>query len=230
MAAPKIGEVHDGYAYKGGDPSIKGSWSYVGDGSGGAAARPDVMQDTKTDQEYLATARTQAEGTLDTATQAERFMKLNKDYATGPGGKIPLLAIPLPFVKQPAWGDVAGALSPKYQAMKSITGAIGPKMRPPGSGSSSDADTKLYLEGVPSVDKLGSANQIIAKRLQVDSNRASARAAFLDKWYSTRGTLLGAEPAFQQFWASPKAAKYRDTSTSATAQPKTQGDGWRIVP
>jgi hypothetical protein len=166
------------------------------------------------DSTYLAGLRTNATKSLDTATQAERFMALNRQAGTGGALALPLMS------------DIAAAVSPKHGEMESITSQVAPGLRPPGSGSSSDKDVKFYRRGFPNLDFPGDTNEAIAKRLHMQSDQAAAHAAFVDSWVQHKGSLLGAEPAFTEYWATRTAAPAK----AAAGGLKTQGDGWRIIP
>lgn len=173
----------------------KGRWTPAG-----AGAAPSL---SPTDQKYLTDLREKAAKTLNTATQAGRFVDLNKE--TGTGGLLGQPIIPLPrfMGTAPLMGDVAAAVggNPKWAELKSITSAVAPGLRPPGSGSSSDTDVKFYREGFPNVQNTGPANQHIQRRIQAESNQDAARAAFMDRYAQTHGSLLGGESAFQRYWA-----------------------------
>ena len=162
-----------------GKPSLvyRGGKFYPLDAQGGAAmpAKP-VMQDTTQDREDLVAQRNKADQALKVATQAERFVNLNRDVATG--GLGPSTKVGLGFFG-PTLRDLGAALAGnhKYQQMKSISASVAPGLRPPGSGSSSDKDTALYMQSIPNVDNLGTANQAIAERYKQDAVREKARAA-----------------------------------------------------
>jgi hypothetical protein len=186
MARPSIGQVVDGFRYVGGDPNSEAAWANA------------VMQDSKADQEALVGARDQASKSLQTAIQAGRYMALNKDHGTGGvmsakiGGFWGLPSI--------SGSDIARAVDPAYNDMEAITSAVAPGLRPPGSGSSSDKDAAFYRQGFPNLDNQGDANMGVTRRLHDDGVRDSAKSAYLDSWFQHKGTLLGAEPAFQAYW------------------------------
>lgn len=180
-----------------------GKWFPMGqDGAAALPAKP-VMQDAPQDREDLVNQRNKADQALRTATQAERFVKLNQDVTTGG-----LTSIPMGFgMFGPSLRDVGAVIAqnPKYQEMKSISASVAPGLRPPGSGSSSDKDTALYMQSFPNVKNLGTANQAIAERYKQDAVREKARSAFMDTWYGHHGSLLGADQAFDKFWTGYQA-------------------------
>jgi len=161
-----------------------------------------VMADTKTDQEALETARGKARKSLETARMAEQFMQLNSRTGTGGLPSRPVVPLTKAIPGAPLWGDLAASLTgnPDWSQMKSINSQLAPAQRVPGSGASSDMDVKMFKEALPNIDTPGPANAMNAKRLQKQSDRDNAYAAFQDTWYSRNGTLLGADKAFNQFW------------------------------
>ena len=52
------------------------------------------------------------------------------------------------------------------QAFKSITSKMAPRMRPPGSGATSDYEMRQYLESLPTLGKTPEGNEIIANTQQ----------------------------------------------------------------
>jgi len=154
-------------------------------------AAPKAKGPPAQDMVELNKLREAARGALGTAIDAGKFVNLNRQNATGafPGMLAPVLA----------------ALNPTYAQMKALAARNGPSMRPPGSGSSSDKDMKLYLSGFPSIANPGEANAGIAKDLRDNSDRAAAMAAFADTWMQKRGSLNGMQGAFDQFWAKRQA-------------------------
>lgn len=218
MPLPKIGEVYDGYSYAGGDPNKQSSWKWVGDGSqasqplavvtGQTAPGGPVMRDTDADQKTLADLSDKAANSLATAQNYERFIKLNRGAATGPGMAFPIIPLPKFMGESVRGKDVAGLFNDRYGQMQSIVAAEGPKQRPAGSGSSSDKDTNLYLQGGPRIENYGTTNEAIYNRKKAELEFDSARNAFMHTWFAKNGTLLGADVAFNKFWAdrSAKAA------------------------
>lgn len=148
---------------------------------------------TPQEQTQLGDARAASVQALNTAQKAEQFMKVNKHHGTGWG-------MALPFVS-----DIAAAMSAPHGEMESITSQVAPSLRPPGSGSSSDKDVKFYRRGFPNLDFPGDTNQAITDRRRGDSDRAAAYSAFMDTWAQHRGSLMGGDEAFKQFWAKRQA-------------------------
>ncbi len=178
------------------DPGPKGG---AGGGSGGGGG---VMYDTTTDQKAINDLRDGAQKALMTAEQANRFVDLNRQAGTGGLAARPVVPFTKPIPGSPMWGDVGAALTgnPAWDQMKSITSGLAPAQRIPGSGSSSDKDVEMFKASLPNVEFGGRANQQLAAGLQAKSDRAAAEAAFKDRWYANRGSLLGAQEAFNDFW------------------------------
>lgn len=153
-----------------------------------AAGGKPVMIDTKTDQDSLETTRAQARKSLDVAMQAGRFTDINRNHATGGLMNLPLV------------GDIAASFNPAQAEMQSITSQVAPGLRPPGSGSSSDTDVKFYTQGFPNRSFPKATNDALYKRLRDQSTRDNAYASFKDTWFQKKGTLLGADQAFNKYW------------------------------
>lgn len=155
-----------------------------------------AMSDTKTDQEALEAARSDARNKLHAAQLSEQFIQQNRQADTGG-----LWGVQAPF-NGPSLGDAMASMTGNeaWPTMKSIVNQAAPAQRVPGSGSSTDTDVKMFKESLPNVGYPYDANVQIAQRRQNESDQAAARAAFMDTWYANNGTLLGADPAFNSFW------------------------------
>lgn len=163
----------------------------------------------KTDQEALDRARQEAEQARFQSRAAQQFLDINRE--TGTGG-LRNTVVNLPLVGTVL--DVPGIMranSPNWGAMEAITAGAAPRQRVPGSGATSDFETKMMLAGFPSVDKRGDTNTVIARRLANEDARARARASFLDTWVSTHGSLQGADAAFSKWWTPYAREKGLDT-------------------
>ncbi|MFZ5667969.1 MAG: hypothetical protein ACOY4K_00595 [Pseudomonadota bacterium] len=155
---------------------------------------------TASEQATLKSMRSTAEAADLQSRRAEQFIALNR--RTGTGG-LRALRPPLPEIAggNAMLGDfVAGMFGPDWDAMKSITAATAPKERVEGSGATSDFEARQMLFGFPSVDKRGDTNSAIARRIAIEQARTRARLAFFDTWSQKRGTLTGADQAFNAWW------------------------------
>lgn len=161
---------------------------------------------TPQEQIQLKEARDGAESARDFARQANIFSDLNEKSGTGFINKIPFVS------------EVRGAIDPNIAQMDALTSRMAPAQRVPGSGTTSDRDLALYLKAVPNIDRPGPANAAIAKDMSATAVRRTARAAFLDRYAQTHGTLMGADKAFAEFW-STYSKKTAQTGPSKAKRP-----------
>lgn len=183
-----------------------GKWYPVG----GAGAGPAPRKLVAAEQTQLKEARDGAEAARDFSRQANIFAKLNEKSGTGFVNKIPFVS------------EVRSAFDPNIAQMDALTSRMAPAQRVPGSGTTSDRDLALYLKAVPNIDRPGPANAAIAQDMSQTAVRRTARAAFLDRYASKNGTLIGADKAFADFWSS-YSAKQRAADTKG-AQDKPSLD------
>lgn len=169
------------------------------------------------EEAQLKEARDGAESARDLSRAANIFADLNTKSGTGMVNKIPFVS------------EVRAAFDPNIAQMQALTARMAPAQRVPGSGTTSDRDLELYLQAVPSVDRGGKANGAIARDINVLADRRSARAAFFDRWAEKRGSLLGADKAFSDFWAD-YSKKYPQKGASGAKGPVTSGSGWKVIP
>lgn len=209
----------------------RGGYWVSADGASGVPAKmvPDV------DQQALDRARQEAEAARFQSRAAQQFLQYNRETGTG-GLRNTQIGLP--------WGggniiDVPAIMrqnSPNWGAMEGLTAAAAPRNRVPGSGATSDFETRMMIAGFPSVDKRGDANSLIASRLANEDARARARAAFFDTWTKRTGSLNGADAAFSAWWTpyaaehgldivrGPKRPSRPARAASAPASPAAQND------
>ena len=124
-----------------------------------------------------------------TAQQAQQFVALNQKVDTGgivdktPGG---------PWIK--SFGD-------DYATMQSISAEIVPKMRPTGSGTSSDLDIKMFSRATIGVDKPKQTNENIAAALTQRAKNSRDYADFRSTYLEQNGTLQGADQHWNKYLA-----------------------------
>lgn len=196
MPAPRIGQNVGGYIYQGGDPNSPSSWTQAG----GAPARPargggrgatGPTTPGQTGQELRAIHQA-----ADVATQnmadVGNFQDLNAQQETGGLMGLPGIG--------PAIVSIAAPFNSRIAGMRAITSRIAPQQRAPGSGSSSDRDVSLFIQGGPNVGNPRATNDEIIHNARMEATRRQARAAFMDQYASQNGNLVGAETQFETFW------------------------------
>jgi hypothetical protein len=159
--------------------------------SGAPAAKPPKL--TAQEQKELQTARAAAQSQESSARDAERFLQVNRTVGTGEMWALPFAS------------EIRGAFDPKFAEMQSITNRMAPLQRAPGSGASSDKDVAGFKKAVPNPDYVGPTNTSIARRIKDEARIAADYAAFLDDFAAKRGTLVGAQAAWQARLAKPAA-------------------------
>lgn len=70
---------------------------------------------------------------------------------------------------------------PDLQAYKSIVAKMAPRMRPPGSGATSDFDLRQYIEALPGLGKTPEGNEIIANTNKALAEHRLAVSAIAEK-------------------------------------------------
>lgn len=165
---------------------------------------------TPQEEILLSEARQGASSASDMASQAQRFVELNKRAATGP-----IYAIP-------GVNALMSAFKPELAQMDALQARMAPAQRQPGSGTMSDRDLELFMRAIPSTSRMGTANQEIARDMQVMADKRKARSEFLDAYAKRAGTLKGAEAAFERYWEQRTKGGQRPPK-SAT------GGGYKII-
>lgn len=158
---------------------------------GAPAAKPPKL--TAQELKELQTARAAAQSQESSARDAERFLEVNRKVGTGQMWALPFAS------------EIRGAFDPNFAEMQSITNRMAPLQRTPGSGASSDKDVAGFKKAVPNPDYVGPTNTSIARRIKDEARIAAEYAAFLDDFAATRGTLVGAQAAWQARKTKPAA-------------------------
>lgn len=131
---------------------------------------------------------------LKTMTQLEQFGALNRETATGD-----------PVIDNPMF-DWA-TISDSKKNMLSIQNALIPKQREPGSGTSTDADMRLFKSGLPGVDKPGPVNEAIRTRYADLLKSDQQELAFKERYLAQHGHLNGVDEAYAPIKAREEQAK-----------------------
>lgn len=113
---------------------------------------------------------------------AQRYLTLNKKTTNGK------------VLGQPLLGFNA-----TDQEADSISDKITPRMRQPGSGSSSDLDVKMFKSAVFSRTKDPRANENLAKAFIAQRQRVLERIEFFRRYASVYNSLRGADEAWKQY-------------------------------
>ena len=108
-----------------------------------------------------------------------QFQQQNAVQGTGPGAGLQI------------W-------DPEIKGMSANQATMTGYMRVPGSGATSDFEQRLYARGAPSIDNTREANDQIIKGIDILARASEGRQFFFERYAQERGTLLGAEEAYQQ--------------------------------
>lgn len=103
-----------------------------------------------------------------------------------------------------------------YDEMRAINSRLAPLQREPGSGASSDTDTAMFREGLPSIASSGPANSAIIRGYRERAQEARDYADFLERYWPEHGSLHGVDQAY---------ADYRRTRQSGRIAPQSQQSG-----
>jgi hypothetical protein len=193
----KPGTVEDGFIFIGGDPGQQANW------------RP-VQKLNAQDSAAMSDIRGASGRAQNFANMANEFMRLNRQTGTGPGRALGLGEL------------LPSKTASNLQAMEAIASRAAPSMRVPGSGSTSDKDMALYLASFPKITNWGGSNAEVARGLNQEASKAAARAAYVEKWAQTTGSIAGADAAFENYWAS-RGQRKRPPATPAAPR---ANDGW----
>lgn len=195
---------------------------------GAPAAKPPKL--TAQELKELQTARAAAQSQESSARDAERFLEVNRKVGTGQMWALPFAS------------EIRGAFDPNFAEMQSITNRMAPLQRTPGSGASSDKDVAGFKKAVPNPDYVGPTNTSIARRIKDEARIAAEYAAFLDDFAATRGTLVGAQAAWQARKTKPSATaparpaapppprKPAPATSAAPVRVKTVEEAMRLPP
>lgn len=121
------------------------------------------------------------------AGDAKRFQDLNKESMTGP------------FVGSAIIGGARKLGDSGLQEMESIANRIIPKMREPGSGSTSDFDAKMFAKATFGIDKDKAVNDSIGTAMVAKAKLGQDRAEFMRSYIEGNGTLRGADSAWSKY-------------------------------
>lgn len=89
--------------------------------------------------------------------------------------------------------------SKELQEMGAIASRIVPKMRPAGSGSTSDKDMELFKKAAFGTDKDYEVNRNIATAWIISKENELAKGDFFESYLSANGHLRGAQKAWKEY-------------------------------
>lgn len=122
---------------------------------------------------------------------AQRFQQLNANTTTGAvSGSTPIAWL------RKALGDSG------LQEMDSIASKLVPRMRVPGSGTTSDFDARMFGKSTVGVDKDKSVNDSIAAGYAANGTNQKDRAEFMRAYLEANGTLRGADQNWTNYMNS----------------------------
>jgi hypothetical protein len=120
----------------------------------------------------------------------DRFHDLNTQASTGFWDAVPL-------------GEkIHSAFNPAVSELSSITSGLQGRVRPPGSGATSDFEQRLYRQGVPSPEKQGPTNDSIIAYQKGVLGEQRDRLAFQEEFMRRNGSLSGSQDAWARYVAS----------------------------
>jgi hypothetical protein len=139
----------------------------------------------------------------DTQAELQRFLELNQGQGTG--GLIDRTILP--------------SLDSDKREMEAIQARLAPKVREPGSGTTSDRDIALYLQGLPGVDKPGGVNKNIVEQYTKSYQKAQEKQSFYNAYLQEYGHLNGAAELFEKDYQANHPKSTNTTKATAKASP-----------
>lgn len=122
---------------------------------------------------------------------------------------------------------------PDLQAYKSIVAKMAPRMRPPGSGATSDFDLRQYIEALPGLGKTPEGNEIIANTNKALAEHRLAVSAIAERalakeiTYSDATKQIRALPDPLELWRKHRskspAGGFKPTPEEIEAELKRRG-------
>jgi hypothetical protein len=155
---------------------------------------------------YIAEIDASVKNYGDTQAQLDRFLELNRKQSTG------------------SLADRSGlpSLDSDKREMEALQAQLAPKVREPGSGTTSDRDIGLYLQGLPGVDKPGDVNTNLINTSRKAYQKALEKQSFYNAYLQEYGHLNGAAELFERDYAA-NHAKERE---SKPKQSTMNSGGW----
>jgi hypothetical protein len=161
---------------------------------------------------YIAEIDASVKNYGDTQAQLDRFLQLNRNQSTG------------------SIADRFGvpSLDSDKREMEALQAQLAPKVREPGSGTTSDRDIGLYLQGLPGVDKPGDVNTNLVNTSRKAYQKALEKQSFYNAYLQEYGHINGAAELFERDYAlnHPKAKSGTNANSKAAPQSTISSGGW----
>lgn len=158
------------------------------------------------DADYIRDQRDAAQKAAGAVRSVDRFMQENATNGTGELRGVPVI------------GDMMNAFSSSHQTMEGLTEGMLPGMRVPGSGVFTDADAASARKTVPNVRTLGPTNAKRANFIRQNAQAYNDYVTFIEDWAQQRGTLLGAEAAWNARRQQPRQQPVRQPNRNNGAR------------
>lgn len=154
------------------------------------------------DQAYLSDQRNSAQAAADAERAAARFLELNQKQGTGEIFAMPLVS------------EIYGAFNPSMSEMEALTNRMAPALRAPGSGAMSDKDLATFKKSIPNPNFPGPTNQRLAEGIKRGARRQQDYIAFLERYAQQKGTIVGAQEAWDRQQRQPASQGQRQPARS----------------
>ena len=158
---------------------------------GGMGATGMTRKLSPQDQAYLSDQRNSAQAAADAERAAARFLELNQKQGTGQ------------IFAMPGVSEVFGAFNPSMSEMEALTNRMAPALRAPGSGAMSDKDLATFKKSIPNPNFPGPTNRKLAEGITRGARRQQDYIAFLERYAQQRGTIVGAQEAWDRQQRQP---------------------------
>ncbi len=194
--APSVGEVIDGYRFKGGDPAQQSSWEPAEPPGARLLPRGRATGDRRSEEAYWGRRRTQGDPAVTQAEQgvaasrrAEGLLARQEAQGQGTGG-----IYGIPFI-----GPVAGFLDPEIRELNALQARQARLERQPGEGAISDFDAAQFVAMTYGADKPMDTNRALIQAQRV-INDATLQKREFDEWYFGQyGTTAGSQEAWRVY-------------------------------
>ena len=123
------------------------------------------------------------------------------------------------LINTPLIGSAMKTFDPELSEMQSIQSEIAPKMRVPGSGSSSDIDVQMFKQATIGPEKPKQTNENIAKAFSTAQQNLIDRDQFLRDYLDYHGHIQGAEQSWNDYLNNNPIFSPDSTAEAPTLNP-----------